>query len=107
MRNKGPLSGIRVVDLTAMVSGPTATMILGDQGADVIKVEPIEGELMRQVGKNVNGMTDSFLCCNRSKRSITLNLKNKVAINMQSLHITVLVLFVAHFQMIVLIIKRR
>ena len=81
MRNKGPLSGIRVVDLTAMVSGPTATMILGDQGADVIKVEPIEGELMRQVGKNVNGMTDSFLCCNRSKRSITLNLKNKVAKN--------------------------
>ena len=81
MRNKGPLSGIRIVDLTAMVSGPTATMILGDQGADVIKVEPIEGELMRQVGKNVNGMTNSFLCCNRSKRSITLNLKNKVAIN--------------------------
>ena len=98
MKNKGPLSGIRVVDLTAMVSGPTATMILGDQGADVIKVEPIEGELMRQVGKNVNGMTDSFLCCNRSKRSITLNLKNKVAINILKKIISTADVFIQNFR---------
>ena len=76
MIGKGPLSGIKVIDLTAMVSGPTATMMLGDQGADVIKIEPLEGELMRKVGEKVNGMTNSFLCCNRSKRSLTLNLKN-------------------------------
>ena len=50
MKNKGPLSGVKIVDLTAMVSGPTATMMLGDQGADVIKIEPLEGELMRKVG---------------------------------------------------------
>ena len=76
MINKGPLSGIKVVDLTAMVSGPAATMYLGDQGADVIKIEPLEGELMRKVGTNNKGMTNSFLCCNRSKRSLTLNLKD-------------------------------
>ena len=64
-----------------MVSGPTATMMLGDQGADVIKVEPLNGELMRKVGDEVNGMTNSFLCCNRSKRSITLDLKSIEGIN--------------------------
>ena len=81
MINKGPLSGIKVVDLTAMVSGPAATMYLGDQGADVIKIEPLEGELMRKVGTNNKGMTNSFLCCNRSKRSLTLNLKDAKGID--------------------------
>ena len=81
MNNAGPLKGIKVLDLTAMVSGPVATMYLGDQGADVIKIEPLEGELMRKVGKNNQGMTNSFLCCNRSKRSLTLNLKDKKGIN--------------------------
>ena len=81
MKNKGPLSGITVIDLTAMISGPVCTMMLGDQGADVIKVEPLTGELMRKVGKQKNGMTTSFLCANRSKRSITLNLKDKKGIN--------------------------
>ena len=80
MKNMGPLSGIKVVDLTAMVSGPSATMYLADQGADVIKIEPLEGELMRKVGKYHNGMTNSFLCCNRSKRSLTLNLKDEKGI---------------------------
>ena len=80
MKNMGPLSGIKVVDLTAMVSGPSATMYLADQGADVIKIEPLEGELMRKVGKHYNGMTNSFLCCNRSKRSLTLNLKDEKGI---------------------------
>ncbi len=81
MKNNGPLSGITVIDLTAMISGPVCTMMLGDQGADVIKVEPLTGELTRKVGKTKNGMTTSFLCANRSKRSITLNLKEEKGIN--------------------------
>ena len=76
MIGKGPLTGIKVIDLTAMVSGPVATMMLGDQGADVIKIEPLSGELMRSVGAPNNGMTTSFLCSNRSKRSLTINLKD-------------------------------
>ncbi len=76
MIDKGPLTGIKVIDLTAMVSGPVATMMLGDQGADVIKIEPLSGELMRSVGAPNNGMTTSFLCSNRSKRSLTINLKD-------------------------------
>ena len=79
MKNEGPLSGIKVIDLTAMVSGPVCTMMLGDQGADVIKIEPLSGELMRSVGTSNNGMTTSFLCSNRSKRSLTLNLKDKTS----------------------------
>tara|TARA_B110000196_G_scaffold316616_1_gene328266 strand:+ start:203 stop:1402 length:1200 start_codon:yes stop_codon:yes gene_type:complete len=81
MINKGPLKGIKVIDLTAMVSGPVATMMLGDQGADVIKIEPLQGELMRNVGTLHNGMTTSFLCSNRSKRSFTINLKKVKGIN--------------------------
>ena len=80
MKNKGPLKGITVIDLTAMISGPVCTMMLGDQGADVIKIEPLTGELTRKVGKTKNGMTTSFLCANRSKRSLTLNLKDKKGI---------------------------
>ena len=81
MKNHGPLSGIKVLDLTAMVSGPVCTMMLGDQGADVIKIEPLDGELTRKVGNSNNGMTTTFLCCNRSKRSLALDLKKKNGIN--------------------------
>ena len=80
MKNKteGPLSGVRVVDLTTIVSGPVATMMLADQGADVIKVEPPGGEQMRQLGTpQPAGMTGIFLSCNRSKRSICVDLKSK------------------------------
>ena len=98
MRKKGPLAGIKIIDLTAMVSGPTATMMLGDQGADVIKVEPLEGELMRKVGDELNGMTNSFLCCNRSKRSITLNLKNKKGLQILKKLINTADVFVQNFR---------
>jgi crotonobetainyl-CoA:carnitine CoA-transferase CaiB-like acyl-CoA transferase len=71
----GPLHGYRVVDLTAMITGPFATMILGDQGADVIKVEPPGlGDLMRWLGTNKGGISTLWALTNRSKRSVVLNL---------------------------------
>ena len=77
----GPLSGYRVVDLTSNVSGPLATMILADQGADVIKVEaPDGGDATRDGGKRRAGFTASFLNNNRNKRSIVLDLKRPAAV---------------------------
>ena len=76
----GPLDGIRVVDCSAFIAGPLATMILGDQGADVIKVEPPGlGDVMRWLGTSRGGMSGLFANCNRSKRSIVLNLKEEGA----------------------------
>ncbi len=72
----GPLSGYRVVDLTTMISGPMATGLLGDQGADVIKVEaPGLGDLVRHLGTPREGITATFASTNRNKRSIVLDLK--------------------------------
>ncbi|HVB16323.1 MAG TPA: CoA transferase [Stellaceae bacterium] len=76
----GPLNGFRIVDLTANVAGPLATMILGDQGADVIKVEPPEGDHTRAGANRRGGFAASFLNNNRNKRSIVLNLKNPAAL---------------------------
>ncbi|MEE4298813.1 MAG: CoA transferase [Pseudomonadales bacterium] len=73
----GPLEGIRILDLTSMVSGPLATMILADQGADVIKVEPPRGEQMRFMGTAHNGVPAIFYSCNRGKRSLPLDLKTE------------------------------
>jgi crotonobetainyl-CoA:carnitine CoA-transferase CaiB-like acyl-CoA transferase len=72
----GPLGGIRVIDLTQMISGPMATMILADQGADVIKVEPPGiGDLTRAIGGRKRGMSPTFAVANRNKRSIVIDLK--------------------------------
>src|ERR687884_2338000 len=71
-----PLHGYRVVDLTSMISGPLATMILADQGADVIKVEaPNGGDHTRAASNRRGGFSASFLNNNRNKRSIVLDLK--------------------------------
>ena len=72
----GPYSGIRIIDLSTMLSGPWATSILGDQGADVIKVElPGKGDHVRSLGNQRAGMSAMFLNINRNKRSITVDLK--------------------------------
>src|ERR1700744_6654890 len=71
-----PLSGIRVIDLTRVLSGPFCSMLLGDLGADVIKVEtPGEGDTIRHQGAMKDGLSWYFANYNRNKRSISLNLR--------------------------------
>ncbi len=71
----GPLDGIRIVDLTTMASGPLATSILADQGADVIKVEaPDRGDALRTIGPSRGGLSSLFTSLNRNKRSIAIDL---------------------------------
>lgn len=72
----GPLSGVRVIDSTVNILGPLATQILGDMGADVIKIEAPEGDPMRYSGRSKNrAMASLFMNANRNKRSVVLDLK--------------------------------
>ncbi|NQZ99100.1 MAG: CoA transferase, partial [Myxococcales bacterium] len=73
----GPLEGLRVIDVGALIAGPWAATTLADQGADVIKVErPGVGDLFRHVGSNRGGMSGMFHVLNRGKRSLAVDLAN-------------------------------
>ena len=76
----GPMHGVRVLDLTGMISGPMAAMLLADQGADVIKIEPPAGDLMRHYGTMRRGMSSSFLSNNHNKRSLSIDLKSPAGV---------------------------
>jgi crotonobetainyl-CoA:carnitine CoA-transferase CaiB-like acyl-CoA transferase len=80
MSSKGPLDGILIADFTQLAQGPFATMILGDMGAEIVKIEPPGGDWMRNFalsGIYAGGETVSYLCFNRNKRSIGIDLKSK------------------------------
>jgi crotonobetainyl-CoA:carnitine CoA-transferase CaiB-like acyl-CoA transferase len=73
----GPLHGYKIIELTSTVSGPIAGMILGDQGADIVKIEPpMTGDLARYMGDMRNGMSAMYATLNRNKRSLVLDLKD-------------------------------
>ena len=73
----GPLAGVKILDLSTVVLGPYATQLMGDMGADVIKVENGAGDIMRHAGPSpAPGMGAIYMGCNRNKRAILLDLKN-------------------------------
>lgn len=75
----GPLSGVRVLDLTSVVSGPLSTMFLADQGADVLKVEPLGGDITRRSRQPIDkagNFSALFISSNRGKRSIAVDIKS-------------------------------
>ena len=77
-----PLSGVRVLDLTRALAGPFCTMILGDLGADVIKVEPTGGDMIREWGPFDRGTSAYYLSGNRNKRGIAVNFRDPAALDM-------------------------
>ena len=69
-KNIGSLSGIKVIDLTRVLSGPFCTMLLADMGAEVIKIEPPKGDNVRNQGDMVDGFSSYFAQFNRNKKSV-------------------------------------
>jgi formyl-CoA transferase len=72
---RGPLSGVRVLDLSAYIAGPYGCTLLADQGAEVIKVEPPVGDNLRKYPSTLEAESRAFLGVNRSKRGVVLDLK--------------------------------
>ncbi len=78
-KTTGPLSGLRVLDISTMMAGPYAATLIGDLGADVIKVESHYGDESRHLGPARDGQRSAYLSLNRSKRSVCLDLRNDEA----------------------------
>ena len=74
MNNSFPLSGVRVLDFSRVVAGPFSTRMLADLGADVIKIEPPEGDMSRVLGRKINGLSGMFTQHNVGKRSVCVDL---------------------------------
>ena len=72
-----PLAGVRVIDLTRILSGPFCSMLLGDLGADVIKIESLDGDPVRRQGAKVEGLSWYFAGFNRNKRSLALDIRSE------------------------------
>jgi len=94
----GALDGVRVLDLTTMVAGPVATMMLADQGADVIKIESPNGDLMRRFSQAHDRISAPFLSCNRNKRSLCLDLKSPQGLEIIGKLIATADVFVQNFR---------
>lgn len=77
----GPLSGIKIIDLSSVISGPVATVLLADQGADVIKIEAPQGDIVRWMGTGADGLSPPFVTANRGKRSICIDLKTQAGVD--------------------------
>jgi crotonobetainyl-CoA:carnitine CoA-transferase CaiB-like acyl-CoA transferase len=95
----GPLDGFRIVDVTQMISGPMATMMLADQGADVIKVEPpMTGDLTRLMAGRRHAMSPTFAVANRNKRSVAVDLKHPNGVDVLKRLVARADLFVQNFR---------
>ena len=93
----GPLSGFKIIDMSRVLSGPIATGLLADQGADVIKVEPPAGDIVRKMGGGT-GLGPGFLTSNRGKRSIVLDLKSAAGIEVVKRLVAEADVFVQNFR---------
>lgn len=95
----GPLEGYRIIDCTQMISGPMATMILADQGANVIKLEPPGiGDLTRAMAAAPRGLAPTFAVVNRNKRSVAINLKDPRGVEVLKQLVAGADLFVQNFR---------
>ena len=74
MNKEGALTGIKVIDLTRVISGPFCTLLLADMGAEVIKIEPPKGDNVRNQGEFVDGYSSYFAQFNRNNKSVVLDL---------------------------------